>query len=71
MSTSPGWPCLAVLLGLLMISMSAFSVAMALTTKEISAFAAVINGLNLPVCLLAGSPAFSCPSLLGRRGFGC
>jgi ABC-2 type transport system permease protein len=27
---------------------------MALVTKEISAFAAVINGLNLPVLLLAG-----------------
>jgi ABC-2 type transport system permease protein len=45
---------LAVLLALLMVSMSAFSVSMALTTKEISAFAAVINGMNLPVLLLAG-----------------
>jgi ABC-2 type transport system permease protein len=34
--------------------MSAFSVAMALITREISSFAAVINGLNLPVLLLAG-----------------
>ena len=44
----------AVLLALLMILWSAFSIAMALLTKEISAFAAVINGLNLPVLLLAG-----------------
>jgi ABC-2 type transport system permease protein len=45
---------LAVLLGLLMMMWAAFSIAMALLTKEISAFAAVINGLNLPVLLLAG-----------------
>jgi ABC-2 type transport system permease protein len=43
-----------VLLGLFMLSMAGFSVAMALLTKEISSFAAVINGLNLPVLLLAG-----------------
>ena len=45
---------LAVLLGLFMVTMGAFSVATALITKEISGFAAVINGLNLPVLLLAG-----------------
>jgi len=45
---------LAVLVALLMVTMSSFSVAMALTTKEISSFAAIINGLNLPVLLLAG-----------------
>jgi ABC-2 type transport system permease protein len=45
---------LGVLLGLFMLSMAGFSVAMALLTKEISSFAAVINGLNLPVLLLAG-----------------
>jgi len=45
---------LAVLIALLMITMSAFSIAMALLTKEISAFAAVINGMNLPILLLAG-----------------
>ncbi len=45
---------LGVLLGLLMMMWAAFSIAMALLTKEISAFAAVINGLNLPVLLLAG-----------------
>lgn len=45
---------LGVLLGLLMVMMAAFSMAMALITKEISSFAAVINGLNLPVLLLAG-----------------
>jgi len=50
----PGIIVLAVLLALLMVSMSAFSVATALTTKEISSFAAIINGLNLPVLLLAG-----------------
>jgi ABC-2 type transport system permease protein len=45
---------LAVLIGLFMIMMSAWSVAMALTTKEISAFASVVNGLQLPALLLAG-----------------
>jgi ABC-2 type transport system permease protein len=45
---------LAVLLTVFMVAMASFSVAMALLTKEISAFAAVINGLNLPVLLLAG-----------------
>lgn len=45
---------LAVLAGLLMATVSAFSMATALTTKDISGFAAVINGLNLPVLLLAG-----------------
>ena len=45
---------LGVLLGLLMVTVAAFSMAMALITKEISSFAAVINGLNLPVLLLAG-----------------
>jgi ABC-2 type transport system permease protein len=37
-----------------MVSMASFSIAMALLTREISSFAAVINGLNLPVLLLAG-----------------
>ena len=45
---------LAVLVGVFMITMAAFSVATALVTKEISGFAAIINGLNLPVLLLAG-----------------
>jgi ABC-2 type transport system permease protein len=45
---------LVLLLGLLMVTMSAFSVATALVTKDISSFAAIINGLNLPVLLLAG-----------------
>jgi ABC-2 type transport system permease protein len=49
-----GLAALVVLLGILMITMSAFSVATALVTKEISSFAAIINGLNLPVLLLAG-----------------
>jgi len=45
---------LAVLLALFMLTMASFSVAMALMTKEISGFAALINGINLPVLLLAG-----------------
>ncbi len=49
-----GLAVLAVLLGLLMIIMAAFSIATALTTKEISGFAAIVNGINLPVLLLAG-----------------
>lgn len=49
-----GLAVLAVLLGLLMIVMAAFSIATALTTKEISGFAAIVNGINLPVLLLAG-----------------
>lgn len=49
-----GLVVLAVLLGLLMIIVAAFSIATALATKEISGFAALINGINLPVLLLAG-----------------
>jgi ABC-2 type transport system permease protein len=49
-----GLAVLVVLLGLLMIIMAAFSTATALVTKEISGFAAVINGINLPILLLAG-----------------
>jgi ABC-2 type transport system permease protein len=49
-----GLAVLAVLLGLFMVTMGGFSVATALITKEISGFAAIINGLNLPVLLLAG-----------------
>jgi ABC-2 type transport system permease protein len=49
-----GLALLAVLLGLLMIIVAAFSIATALATKEISGFAALINGINLPVLLLAG-----------------
>jgi len=45
---------LAVLLALLMATMAAFSIATALATKDISGFAALINGLNLPVLLLGG-----------------
>jgi ABC-2 type transport system permease protein len=45
---------LSVLLGLLMVITSAFSIATALATREISGFAAVVNGINLPVLLLAG-----------------
>ena len=49
-----GLAVLAILLGLLMMIMAAFSIATALLTKEISSFAAVVNGLQLPVLLLAG-----------------
>jgi len=45
---------LGVLLGLLAALMAAFSTATALVTKEINSFAAIINGINLPVLLLAG-----------------
>ena len=45
---------LAVLLALLMATMAAFPIATALATKDISGFAALINGLNLPVLLLGG-----------------
>jgi ABC-2 type transport system permease protein len=45
---------LAVLVALLMVTVSSFSIATALTTKDISSFAAIINGLGLPVLLLAG-----------------
>jgi ABC-2 type transport system permease protein len=49
-----GIAVLAVMLGLLMVVTSAFSIATALITKEISGFAAIVNGINLPVLLLAG-----------------
>jgi ABC-2 type transport system permease protein len=45
---------LAVLLGLLALMFASFSTAMALVTKDISSFAAVVNGINLPILLLAG-----------------
>lgn len=50
----PGLAVLAVLLCLLSTTFAAFSVATAISTKEISAFAAVVNGINLPLLLLAG-----------------
>ena len=45
---------LGVLLALLVTIVAAFSIATALLTKEISSFAAIMNGINLPVLLLAG-----------------
>jgi ABC-2 type transport system permease protein len=54
---SPDWGGLAVLgvlLCLLSAAFAAFSIATAIATKEISAFAAVVNGINLPLLLLAG-----------------
>ncbi|MDQ2810872.1 MAG: ABC transporter permease [Actinomycetota bacterium] len=50
----PGLGVLAVLLALLMAIMASFSIAVALVTKEISGFAAIINAMNLPLLLLAG-----------------
>jgi len=49
-----GLAVLAVLLGLLLVIVAAFSIATALVTKEINGFAAIINGINLPILLLAG-----------------
>ena len=49
-----GLAVLAALLGLLLIIVAAWSIATALVTKEISGFAAITNGINLPVLLLAG-----------------
>ncbi len=49
-----GLAVLAVLLALLMVTVAAFSIATALLTRDISGFAAIVNGLNLPVLLLAG-----------------
>ncbi len=49
-----GLVVLAVLLALLASLMAAFSTATALVTKDISSFAAIINGMNLPMLLLAG-----------------
>jgi ABC-2 type transport system permease protein len=45
---------LCVVLALLMATMAAFSIATALATGDINGFAAVIDGLNLPVLLLGG-----------------
>jgi ABC-2 type transport system permease protein len=50
----PGLAVLAVLLGIFATIMASFSIATALVTKQISGFAAVINGINLPIMLLAG-----------------
>jgi ABC-2 type transport system permease protein len=49
-----GLAVLAVLLALLLTIMAAFAIATALITKDISGFAAIANGINLPVILLAG-----------------
>lgn len=43
-----------ILLALLMVMFAAFSVSVALLTREISSFAAVVNGINLPLLLLSG-----------------
>jgi ABC-2 type transport system permease protein len=49
-----GLVVLAVLLGVLMVTVAAWSIATALVTREISGFAAIANGINLPILLLAG-----------------
>jgi ABC-2 type transport system permease protein len=49
-----GLAVLFVLLGIFSLTLAAFSTATALVTKDISSFAAVINGINLPILLLAG-----------------
>jgi ABC-2 type transport system permease protein len=49
-----GLAVLAVLLALLLTIVAAFSIATALITKDISSFAAIPNGINLPIMLLAG-----------------
>jgi ABC-2 type transport system permease protein len=49
-----GLAVLVLLLGLLMVTVAAWSIATALVTKEISGFAAIANGINLPILLLAG-----------------
>ena len=47
-------PGILSLLALLMVTTAAWSIATALVTKEISGFAAIANGINLPILLLAG-----------------
>jgi ABC-2 type transport system permease protein len=49
-----GLAVLGVLLGLLMVTMAAASIAVAILTNDISSFAAIVNGINLPLVLLAG-----------------
>jgi ABC-2 type transport system permease protein len=49
-----GLGALAVLLGLLMVTVASFSIALAIIIKDINGFAAVMTGLNLPVLLLGG-----------------
>ena len=43
-----------VLIALLLLTTATFSMALALITKEISGFAAIMNGINLPILLLSG-----------------
>jgi ABC-2 type transport system permease protein len=50
----PGLLVLGVLLALFYLTLAAFSTAVALLTKEITGFAAIVNGINLPLMLLAG-----------------
>ena len=49
-----GLVVLGALLGVVQLATAAFFVAMALVSREINSFAAVANGLNLPVLLLGG-----------------
>jgi ABC-2 type transport system permease protein len=50
----PGLLLLGLLLALLMATMAAFSITVALRSGQINSVAAIINGLNLPVLLLGG-----------------
>jgi ABC-2 type transport system permease protein len=43
-----------ILLSLLAMTFASFSIALALIIKEISSFAAPVNGINLPLLLLSG-----------------
>ena len=52
--TGPGWLSWPSCSALLMVTTAAWSIATALVTKEISGFAAIANGINLPILLLAG-----------------
>ncbi len=45
---------LSVLLALMVATVAALSISVAIVTKQISTFAAIVNGLNLPLLLLAG-----------------
>jgi len=50
----PGLGISLILLALLVMVTGAFSITIALINKEISSFAAIVNGISLPVMLLSG-----------------
>ncbi|MCL2780790.1 MAG: ABC transporter permease [Actinomycetia bacterium] len=49
-----GLALLGIPIALLMVTTCAFAVATALATRDINGFAAIMNGINLPIMLLAG-----------------